>query len=106
MNSIYIHTGTLIFTILLDIIIMDSLKQIFDKVRHGFNNSVNAWNKGLTVDYTIFTIAQDNITYQWEITNILSQDEVHLLRKLKEDEDKETQIYKTLSIIKELIDYN
>ena len=85
---------------------MDSLKQIFDKVRHDFNNLVESWNKGLTVDYTIFTIAKDNITYQWEITNILSQDEVHLPCKLKEDEDKETQIHKTLSIIKELIDYN
>ena len=85
---------------------MDSLKQIFDKVRHNFNNSVESWNKGLNADYTIFSIAKDNITYQWEITNILSQDEVCLPCKLKEDEDKETQIHKTLSIIKELIDYN
>ena len=44
------------------------LKQIFDKVRHDFNNSAEAWNKGLTVDYTIFTTDKDNITYQWEIT--------------------------------------
>ena len=47
---------------------MDSLKQIFDKVRHDFNNLVESWNKGLTVDYTIFTTTKDNITYQWEIT--------------------------------------
>ena len=83
------------------------MKQIFDKVRHDFNMTlVESWNKGLTVDYTIFTTAKDNITYQWEITNILSQDEVRLPCKLKEDEDKETQIHKTLSIIRELIDYN
>ena len=31
------------------------LKQIIDKVRHDFNNSAEAWNKGLNVDYTIFT---------------------------------------------------
>ena len=80
------------------------LKEIFEKVRHDFNNSVEAWNKGLTVDYTIFTTDKDNITYQWEITNILSQDEVHLPCKLKEDEDKETQIHKTLNIIKGLVD--
>ena len=67
-------------------------------------NLVESWNKGLTVNYTIFTTDKDNITYQWEITNILSQDEVHLPCKLKEDEDKETQICKTLNIIKELID--
>ena len=48
------------------------LKEIFDKVRHSFNNSVEAWNKGLTVDYTIFTMDKGNITYQWEITNIVS----------------------------------
>ena len=51
---------------------MDLLKPIFDKVRHDFNNSVEAWNKGLTVDYTIFTTGKDNVTYQWEIINILS----------------------------------
>ena len=50
------------------------LKQIFNKVRHNFNNSAEAWNKGLT----IFTTDKDNITYQWEITNIVFQDEVHL----------------------------
>ena len=82
------------------------LKEIFDKVRHDFNNSVEAWNKGLTVDYTIFTTDKDNITHQWEITNILSQDEVCLPCKLKKDEDKETQIHKTLNIIKGLIDFN
>ena len=84
---------------------MDSLKEIFDKVRYDFNNLVEAWNKGLTVDYTIFTTDKDNITYQCEITNILSQDEVRLPCKLKEDEDNEIQIRKTLNIIKGLIDY-
>ena len=39
------------------------LKQIFDKVRHDFNNSAEALNKGLTVDYTIFRTDKDNITY-------------------------------------------
>ena len=85
---------------------MDLLKPIFNKVRHDFKNLVELSNKGLTVDYTIFTTDKDNITYQWEITNIVSQDEVCLPCKLKEDEDKDgTQICKTLNIIKELIDY-
>ena len=81
------------------------LKEIFDKVRHSFNNSAEAWNKGLTVDYTIFTMDKENITYQWEITNIVSQDEVHLPCKLKEDEDKETQIRQALNAIKCLIQF-
>ena len=81
------------------------LKEIFDRVRHSFNNSAEAWNKGLTVDYTIFTTDKGNITYQWEITNIISQNEVHLPCKLKEDEDKETQIHQTLIAIKGLIQY-
>ena len=42
--------------------------EIFDKVRHDFNNLAEPWNKGLTVEYTIFTTDKDNITYQWEIT--------------------------------------
>ena len=63
-------------------------------------------DKGLTVDYTIFTMTKDNMTYQWEITNILSQDELCLPCKLNEEEDKETQIWRTLNIIKGLIDYN
>ena len=81
------------------------LKEIFDKVRHSFNNSAEAWNKGLTVDYTIFTTDSGNITYQWEIMNIFSQDEVHLPCKLKEDQDKETQIRHSLNVIKGLIQY-
>ena len=81
------------------------LKQIFNKVRHDFNNSAEAWNKGLTVDNTIFTTDKDNITYQWEITNIVSQDEVPLPCKLKEDEDKETQVRHTLNQIKHLIHF-
>ena len=81
------------------------LNEMFDKVRHSFNNSAEAWNKGLTVDYTIFTTDKGNITYQWEITNIVSQDEVHLPCKLKEDEDQETQICQTLNAIKHLIQF-
>ena len=81
------------------------LKEIFDRVKHSFNNSAEAWNKGLTVDYTIFMTEKDNITYQWEITNIVSQDEVRLPCKLKEDQDKETQICQTLNGIKGLIEF-
>ena len=81
------------------------LKEIFDRVKHSFNNSAEAWNKGLTVDYTIFTMEKDNITYQWEITNIVSQDKVCLPCKLKEDQDKETQIRQTLNGIKGLIEF-
>ena len=81
------------------------LKGIFDKVRHNFNNSAEAWNKGLTVDYTIFKTDKGNITYQWQITNIVFQDEVHLPCRLKEDEDKETRICETLNAIKGLIQF-
>ena len=37
--------------------------------------------------------------------DILSQDEVHLPCKLKEDQDKQTQIHQTLNIINGLIDF-
>ena len=32
-----------------------ALKEILDKVKFSFNNSAEAWNKGLNVNYTIFT---------------------------------------------------
>ena len=57
---------------------MDSLVQIFDKVKNNYNNSLEAWNKGLTISYTMFSAITDNVTYEWEITTILTQDEVHL----------------------------
>ena len=66
---------------------------------------LEAWNKGLTVDSTIFTTDKGNITYQWETTNIVSQDEAHLPCKSKEDEDQETQICQTLNAIKRLIQF-
>ena len=81
------------------------LKEILDRVKHSFNNSAEVWNKGLTEDYTIFTTEKDNTIYQWEITNIVSQDEVRLPCKLKEDQDKETQIHQTLNSIKSLIEF-
>ena len=81
------------------------LKEILDKVKFSFNNSAEAWNKGLTVDYTIFTTEKHNTIYQWEITNIVTQDEVRLPCKLKEDEDKETQIRETLNGVKRLISF-
>ena len=81
------------------------LKEIFDRVKHSFNNSAEAWNKGLTVDYAIFTMEKGYTIYQWEITNIVTQDEVRLQCKLKEDQDKETQICETLNGIKGLIEF-
>ena len=53
----------------------------------------------------MFTTNKGNITYQWEITNIVCQDEVHLPCKLKDDEDQETQIHQTLNDIKCLIHF-
>ena len=81
------------------------LKKILDKVKLSFNNSAEAWNKGLTVDYTIFHMEKHNTIYQWEITNIVTQDEVRLPCKLKEDEDMETQIRETLHGVKSLISF-
>ena len=81
------------------------LKKILDKVKLSFNNSAEAWNKGLTVDYTIFHMEKHNTIYQWEITNIVTQDEVRLPCKLKEYEDMETQICETLHGVKSLISF-
>ena len=81
------------------------LKEILDKVKHSFNNSAEVCNKGLTVDYAIFTTEKGNTIYQWEIANIVTQDKVHLPCKLKEDQDKETQICEILNSTKGLIEF-
>ena len=46
---------------------------------------------------------KNNVAYEWEITSILTQDEVCLLCHLVPDEDPETQILKLLNILKKLI---
>ena len=81
---------------------MESLVQIFDKVKNSYNNSQESWNKGLTVDYTITSTIKDNITYEWEITNTLMQDQVCLPCRLDTDEDNEMQIHKTLNLVKQM----
>ena len=82
-----------------------ALKEILDKVKFSFNNSAEAWNKGLSVNYTIFTTEKYNTIYQWEITNVVTQDEVHLPCRLKEDEDMEIQLRETLNGVKDLISF-
>ena len=43
---------------------MNLLVQIFEKVKNNYNNSLEAWNKGLTINYTIFSDFMDNVSYE------------------------------------------
>ena len=52
------------------------------------------------MNYTIFTTEKYNTVYQWEINNVITQDEVRLPCKLKEDEDMEAQLRETLNGVK------
>ena len=79
---------------------MDLLVQIFRKIKSNYNNSLESWNKGLIISYTIFSAVTDNVTYQWEITNILTQDEVHLPCYLVPNQYPETQLCRTFNILK------
>ena len=82
---------------------MDNLVKISDKVRHSYNNSLEAWKKGLTVHYTIFPAVKDTFAYEWEITDVLTDEGMCLPCHLTTDKDPETQIHHTLDILKKLL---
>ena len=82
---------------------MDNLVKIFDKVTHSYNSSLEAWNKGLTVHYTIIPAVKDSFAYKWEITDILTDEGMCLPCRLTTDKDPETQIHHTLNILKQLL---
>lgn len=82
---------------------MDLLVPIFNKVKASFNNSLEYWNKGCIVSYTIFCAEPGNVTYGWEIANIVTQKEVCLLSYLQPHLDTEEQIQQTLKEVKGLI---
>lgn len=82
---------------------MDSLVPIFDKVKTSFNSSLEFWNKELIVSYTIFCAEPVNVTYEWEITNIVTQKEVWGPSYLQLHLDIERQICQTLKVVKGLI---
>ena len=69
----------------------------------SYNNSLEAWNKGLTVCYTIFLAVKDSFAYEWEITDVLTDDKTSLPCHLTTDKDHETQIFHTLDILKQLL---
>ena len=82
---------------------MDNLVKIFDKVTQSYNNSLESWNKGLTVHYTIFQAVKDNVAYEWEITDVLTDEGMCLPCHLTTDKDPETQICHTLDTLKQLL---
>ena len=82
---------------------MDNLVKIFDKVTQSYNNALESWNKGLTVHYTIFPAVKDTFAYEWEITDVLTDEGVCLPCHLAADKDPETQIRATLNMLKQLM---
>ena len=82
---------------------MDNLVKIFDKVTQSYNNSFESWNKGLTVCYTIFLVVKDIFAYEWEITDVLTDEGKCLPCHLAADKDSETQICATLNTLKQLM---
>ena len=82
---------------------MENLVKIFDKVTQSYNNSLETWNKGLTVHYTIFPTEKDSVAYEWEITDVLTDEGMCLPCHLTTDKDLETQIHDTLDTLKQLL---
>ena len=77
--------------------------KIFDKVKQSYNNSLEDWNKGLTVCYTIFPAVKNSFAYEWEITDVLTDEKMCLPSHLTTDKDPETQIHHTLNTLKQLL---
>ena len=64
------------------------------------------WNpgtRGLTVRYTIFPAVKDTFAYEWEITDVLTDEGMCLPCHLAADKDPETQIHATLNTLKQLM---
>ena len=82
---------------------MDNFVKIFDKVTQSYNNSLESWNKGFTVCYTIFPAVKDTFVYEWEITDVLNGEGMCLPCHHPADKDPETQICATLNTLKQLM---
>ena len=82
---------------------IDNLVKMFDKVIQSYNNSLESWNKGLTVCYTILPAVKDTFTYEWEITDVLTNEGMCLPCHFAADKDPETQICANLNTLKQLM---
>ena len=81
---------------------MNALVHIFKNIVRNYN-LVGGPNRGLTLDYNIFTGATDTLIYDLEITNLSTQEKVSLPCYILPEYSPETQILKTLELLDKFI---
>ena len=81
---------------------MDSLVQVFDKIV-SHHNIAEGLNRGLKLDYNIFTGVTDTLIYDLEITNLITHEKVSLPCFILPDDNPETQVLKTIELLDKFI---
>ena len=77
---------------------MNRLVQTFRNIVENFN-ILEGQNRGLKLDYHIFSGATDTLIYDLEITILATQEKVSLPCYILPEEDPKSQILKTLQLL-------
>ena len=81
---------------------MNNIIQIFKTVVDEFN-LVEGQNRGLHLDYHIFSGDIDTIVYNLEITILATQEKVSLLCYILLEDDPKSQFLRTLALLNEFV---
>ena len=87
--------NTINFNLVMD---MNNIVQIFKTVVDDFN-LVDGQNRGLHLDYHIFSGVIDTIVYNLEITILATQEKVSLPCYILPEDDPKSQLLRTLELL-------
>ena len=81
---------------------MNNIIQILKTVVDNFN-LVDGQNRGLCLDYHIFSSVTDPVVYNLEITVLATQEKISLPCYILLEDDPESQILRTLQLLDEFV---
>ena len=81
---------------------MNNIVQIFKTVVDDFN-LVEGQNRGLHLDYHIFSSVVDSVVYELEITILTTQEKFSLPCYILPENDPKSQLLRTLELLKEFV---
>ena len=81
---------------------MNNMIQIFKTVVDEFN-LVEGQNRGLHLDYYIFSGVVDSVVYELEITILTTQEKVSLPCYILPEDDPKSQLLRTLELLNEFV---
>ena len=79
-----------------------NIVQIFKTVVDDFN-LVEGQNRGLHLDYHIFSSVIDTVVYNLEITILATQEKVSLPCYILPEDDPKSQLFRTLELLNEFV---